>query len=229
MTSSYLAAGPGPATALLRAGGSPAVWAAALILAAALGGRAARAVRAARLHWSWPALFAGTALLARGGLGGLGLVIAAVGTRAAVIGRRWHREDLGASAAASRRARARVTPVDAAGGLARRVRACAPRPAGARLRAGRLAIGRDERGRAVEIPLAGDCERHGARRAGRHTLVVGATGSGKTVTQSDRLGGDRARARRDRHRPQGRRRAAPRSAARRSRRRTAAARVVAAG
>jgi type IV secretory pathway VirB4 component len=37
-----------------------------------------------------------------------------------------------------------------------------------------LAVGRDERGRTVRIPVG--------HTSGRHALVVGATGSGKTVT-----------------------------------------------
>jgi len=44
------------------------------------------------------------------------------------------------------------------------------------LTAGGLAIGSDERGQLVRIPLR--------RESGAHTLVVGATGSGKTVTQA---------------------------------------------
>jgi hypothetical protein len=39
-----------------------------------------------------------------------------------------------------------------------------------------LAVGRDERGRTVRIPVG--------HASGRHALVVGATGSGKTVTQA---------------------------------------------
>ena len=42
-------------------------------------------------------------------------------------------------------------------------------------RDGRLIVGHEPDGRAVSIPLGG-------RRGGRHTLIVGATGSGKTVT-----------------------------------------------
>jgi hypothetical protein len=50
----------------------------------------------------------------------------------------------------------------------------APRPQADR--EGRIAIGLDERRRVVEIPLR--------RESGSHTLVLGATGSGKTVTQA---------------------------------------------
>lgn len=45
----------------------------------------------------------------------------------------------------------------------------------------RIALGRDEQARIVSIALGG--------RGGRHTLVLGATGSGKTVTQTWILGG----------------------------------------
>ncbi len=47
--------------------------------------------------------------------------------------------------------------------------------AGHALRDGRLIVGHEPGGQAVSIPFAGS-------RGGRHTLVVGATGSGKTVT-----------------------------------------------
>src|SRR6185437_934504 len=40
----------------------------------------------------------------------------------------------------------------------------------------RIVLGRDERARVVSIPFGA--------AGGRHTLVVGATGSGKTVTQT---------------------------------------------
>jgi type IV secretory pathway VirB4 component len=39
-----------------------------------------------------------------------------------------------------------------------------------------LAVGRDERGRTVRIPVG--------HASGHHALIVGATGSGKTVTQA---------------------------------------------
>jgi type IV secretory pathway TraG/TraD family ATPase VirD4 len=45
------------------------------------------------------------------------------------------------------------------------------------LRAGKLIVGRDESDRVVPIPLGGTS-------GGTHTLVLGATGSGKTVTQT---------------------------------------------
>jgi DNA helicase HerA-like ATPase len=62
------------------------------------------------------------------------------------------------------------------------VSALRSRRARRRIRRGRvltsrgLVVGRDRRGRAVHIPTGGT--------SGRHTLVLGATGSGKTVTQA---------------------------------------------
>ncbi len=94
-------------------------------------------------------------------------------------GRRWHRHDLDSGIDLAEIARARFTPLD----LLRRLSA----DIHAHLRvalAGReridtqhLLLGLDERGGRVAIPF-------GEHGSGRHTLVVGATGSGKTVTQS---------------------------------------------
>src|SRR3954466_1724816 len=91
---------------------------------------------------------------------------------ATVTGARWHREDLRHGGDQAQRARDRRTPLDA-------TRARIERRG---VRGGRwgdrrgLAVGRDERGRTVRIPVG--------HTSGRHALVVGATGSGKTVTQA---------------------------------------------
>ncbi len=97
---------------------------------------------------------------------------------ATVRGRRWHREDLEAGADLAELAARRSRPWDllyaCARGLLSRVREYL---GGARwLRGCELQLGVDEGGRTVSIPFAGS--------GGAHTLVVGATGSGKTVTQS---------------------------------------------
>jgi hypothetical protein len=163
-------------------GGSVVALAAGLVL----GGPAARALRGTRLHWSWAALAAALVLPARDALGGLAPAAFIAAVRASWSGRRWHREDLASGPEAARRARSRCTPLGVAGGLAQRVSrvggAAAPR-----VHAGRLEIGRDERGRVASIAFA--TRRRGGPGGfggpgGRHTLVVGATGSGKTVTQS---------------------------------------------
>jgi hypothetical protein len=97
---------------------------------------------------------------------------AATALFATVTGARWHRDDLKVGGDHAQIARDRRTPLDA-------TRARVQRRG---VRGGRwidrhgLAAGRDERGRTVRIPV-----RH---RSGRHTLAVGGTGSGKTVTQA---------------------------------------------
>jgi hypothetical protein len=120
------------------------------------------------LHWTWTlpevllwsfdqqaAVFAaGTALFAT------------------VTGARWHYDDLRHGADRAQDARDRRTPLDA--GRERLQRRA--------VRGGRwidrrgLAVGKDQRGRAVRIPVG--------TTSGRHALVVGATGSGKTGTQA---------------------------------------------
>jgi len=151
---------------------------AAIVLAVAGGLLAARLMRRAGLHWSWAAtaLFAlplahlvvpvSPALLALGALA------------AAAWGWRWHREDIDAGKDLRELAEDRPDPVRALCSLANR--AALRR----RTRAGRgwsrgeeLIVGRDEANRLVAIPLGGPA-------GGTHTLVLGATGSGKTVTQS---------------------------------------------
>src|SRR3954469_3577527 len=91
---------------------------------------------------------------------------------ATVTGARWHYDDLRHGADRAQDARDRRTPLDA--GRERLQRRD--------VRGGRwidrrgLAVGRDQRGRTVRIPVGA--------ASGRHTLAVGATGSGKTVTQA---------------------------------------------
>src|SRR3954447_24568376 len=123
------------------------------------------------LHWGWalPGVLLFPALWSfdQEGAG----VIAATALLATVTGARWHHDDLRHGGDRAQDARDRRTPLDATRQLERRT-----------ARGGRwvdrrgLAVGRDERGCTVRIPVG--------HRSGRHTLVVGATGSGKTVTQA---------------------------------------------
>jgi conjugal transfer pilus assembly protein TraD len=148
-------------------------------LGLALGAVAARLMRRHHMHWSWAALslvffvFAGASLPASQAT----LMIAAL--VATVRGRRWHRHDIDSGVDLREIAHARLRPVD----LLRRLVACAAarlrieRVAGERRDDAYLALGSDERGRTVLIPFGG-------AGGGQHTLVVGATGSGKTVTQT---------------------------------------------
>jgi hypothetical protein len=151
------------------------------VLGVALGALAARALRARHLHWSWGAGAGAIVVLARLLAGGWAFTLALAALLASVRGRRWQREDREAGGELAEVAAARMRPTDLlrplAGALAARVR---ERLGGSPWqRAGGLAVGVDERGRGVSIPFAG-----AGAGGGSHTLVVGATGSGKTVTQS---------------------------------------------
>jgi len=87
---------------------------------------------------------------------------------AVLIGVRWHRADIADGGDLARRAQARRGPLDVArAALARR------RPV---FDGGGLSVGLDADGAPVRIPLG--------RANGSHTLIVGATGSGKTVTEA---------------------------------------------
>src|SRR4051794_30642509 len=124
------------------------------------------------LHWTWalPGVLLGPALWSfdQEGAG----VIAATALMAAVTGARWHHDDLRHRGDRAQDARDRRTPLDAARTRLERRSARGGRWVDRR----GLAVGRDRRGRTVRIPVGGG--------SGRHTLVVGATGSGKTVTQA---------------------------------------------
>jgi conjugal transfer pilus assembly protein TraD len=124
------------------------------------------------LHWSWtlPGVLLGP-LLWSFDQEAAGFA-AATALFATVTGARWHREDLKLGGERAQDARDRRTALDAARARVQR----------RSVRGGRwidrngLAVGRDERGRTVRIPVG--------TSSGRHALVVGATGSGKTVTQA---------------------------------------------
>jgi conjugal transfer pilus assembly protein TraD len=165
---------PAPITALIE---TMLTTGARLCIAIALGLFAARLMRRRGLHWSWGAVALLVTFLLRGALGGLALPLALGALVASLRGRRGHRRDLEAGADVAARARERLSPCASARVLVAR----ASLYAGDRwsLRSGHgheLILGRGPDGRAVSIPFGED--------AGRHTLVVGATGSGKTVTQT---------------------------------------------
>jgi type IV secretory pathway TraG/TraD family ATPase VirD4 len=150
-----------------------------LVLGLALGAAAARLMRARHLRFSWAAACLGLVVLARGPLAGSAPTVAVAALTATVLGRRWQREDLEAGGDLARIAARRRGPVHllgvlgAAAALARRK----ARGGDGWLRRGELILGRDESARTVSIPFAG-------ADGGKHALVVGATGSGKTVTQT---------------------------------------------
>jgi Helicase HerA, central domain len=129
-------------------------------------------LRSLNLHWSWtlpgvlrePALWPFDQEAAA--------FIAATAVLASATAARWHADDLRHGGEDAQDARDRRTPLDA-----HRERRGRRGVGGGRwIDRDGLAVGRDQRSRTVRIPAGGSI--------GRHTLVVGATGSGKTVTQA---------------------------------------------
>ena len=191
------------------------------VLGVAIGLLAVRLMHHRHLRWTWAPTALGVDLLMSPVLGGsVAWTLGIAALCASVRGRRWHREEVAAGADLAELAANRRGPWDALRTFVRRtapwlIARWAPassilrRPAGTAsadagaggkdwFRGDRLIVGEEENGRPVSIPLGGPT-------GGTHTLVVGATGSGKTVTQTWIGGaGDRARHGRDRARPEGR-------------------------
>lgn len=150
-----------------------------IVLGLALGAVAARLLRAKHLHWSWAALATGTVGLLHSPLGTLMPTLLCAALSATRRSRRWQREDVDAGADLATLAARRRTPADllwSAGNAIALRRRCAQK-SHRWFRGDELILGRDERGGLVSIPFGG-------RGGGTHTLLVGATGSGKTVTQT---------------------------------------------
>jgi hypothetical protein len=152
-----------------------------VLLGVLLGLVFARVMRSRHLHWSWAAavltfvLFPGHVLASSTSIS----TPAVAALSATVWSRRWHREDVEAGGDLAEIAAGRRGPLDVLLITARRLqlaRPQMPRPC-ARAGAAQLTLGHDENQRAVSIPFGGET-------GGTHTLVVGATGSGKTVTQT---------------------------------------------
>lgn len=134
----------------------------------------ALALRLRDLRWGWSALPIMPALL----FGYLSLWLALAGVGVCVVGciagMAWQAHDLMAGGDFAEAARRRLGPLEA---LRRYVdRWAALREPAAWLRNGRLEVGIDEQGMRVRIPAGGS--------SGSHTLILGATGSGKTCGQA---------------------------------------------
>jgi hypothetical protein len=185
-----------------------------VVIGVLLGLLAARLMRRWHLHWSWAAGASTLVLLGRTMLAGDAMTLGVAALGAAVRGRRWHSEDLQAGADLAEIAAERTTPLDglragvqrvhsqllgrdpstSAGGLGSWL--ASTRIAGGQgeriWRGSHLSVGVDRRGRSVAIELGGaEAGRHGpaaripvSASGGTHTLVAGATGSGKTFTQA---------------------------------------------
>jgi hypothetical protein len=163
---------------LLSAVGSPLMHVVAGLL---LGLALAHGARRRRLHWGWALLAVAIVATVRPGLGVAGFT-ALLATGAATLRlRRWHREDILAGedlAAAARLRRSPGAVLRSCLGAALEALSAAPSFVGAGMDR-EIVLGHDQHRRQVRVPLFA---RDG--RAGVHTLVVGATGSGKTVTQT---------------------------------------------
>lgn len=149
-----------------------------LSIGAGLGLLVASVMRYRHLRWTWAALALALAVLARSALGGWASTLGAATLCATVRGRRWHREDLMAGGDLAKIATDRRGPLDVLRSLARATVARLETD-GVRdwFRDDRPIVGRTESGELVSVPLGGSS-------GGTHTLVVGAAGSGKTVTQT---------------------------------------------
>lgn len=152
-----------------------------LAIGFAIGLIVARVMRSRHLRWTWAATALGVVFVGRSILGGgLATTLGAAALCATVRGRRWHREDLDTGADLAEIAAQRRGPVDAVRSLARGLgndRRDGGVSARGSWRGGRLIVGEGEDRRPVTIPLGGPA-------GGTHTLVVGAAGSGKTVTMT---------------------------------------------
>ena len=157
-------------------------WIVGLATAVALGcvGGAivARVMRARDVHWGWSALVLLACLALRSTLGRLALPLGLAALLATRRVRNRHQDELDAGADLRARAARRRSPVDVVcTSVAALERLRLRRGARGWFRGDELIVGRDDRGALVSVPFGGV---HG----GSHMLVVGATGSGKTVTQT---------------------------------------------
>jgi len=141
-------------------------------LIVACGYATAYVLRKRHLRWTWalPGFPIGLLLLSGDPL--ISLPVWGGSLYACMLGARWHRQDLEHGADQAEIARARLGIV----GMIRRRQAEAAIRDHGWIRDGRLVVGRDAQGMPVTIPV-GDF-------SGSHTLVVGATGSGKTVSEA---------------------------------------------
>jgi conjugal transfer pilus assembly protein TraD len=150
-----------------------------LALGLLIGTLGARSMRSRHLHWSWAAAALAFVVLARTAIPGSALTLTVAAGFAASRSRHWHREDLTAGGDLAEIAANRASPVDCLRRLGA-IAICRYRAAvgvDSYVTENELTLGRDERGRAVAVPFGG-------AQGGTHTLVLGATGSGKTVTQT---------------------------------------------
>jgi hypothetical protein len=144
-----------------------------------LGVLAARLAHRLRAHWTWAPIALALLAPAHALLGASDVTLAVAALASCALGSRWHRRELDTGVDLARLAALRRTPLDLLRRTSSRIelqRRSARGPRGL-LRHGELVIATDDRGHLVSIPFDG-------QHRATHALVVGATGSGKTVTQT---------------------------------------------
>jgi len=150
-----------------------------VVIGLTIGVIAARLMRRWHLHWSWAVAGLSLVALCRPVLKGSTSMLGIAAVSAIALGRRWHREDLEAGTDLAEIAADRQRPLDLlrsyAHSLALRRRGALG--GGNWSRGEELIVGSDQHSRVVSIPFGGNA-------GGSHALIVGATGSGKTVTQT---------------------------------------------
>jgi hypothetical protein len=176
------------------------------VLGIAIGLVAVRLMHHRHLRWTWAPTALGVDLLASPVLGdSIAWMLGIAALCASARGRRWHREEVDAGADLAELAANRRGPLDVLrtfvrrtaprliagwapkspilaevwGGLGRVIGKSSPIGTATKdwFREDRLIVGEEEHGRPVSIPLGGPT-------GGTHALVVGAAGSGKTVTMT---------------------------------------------
>ncbi len=134
-------------------------------------------MRRRHLRWTWAGASFVPLLLAQSTFSGWALVLDTAALCAAMRGRRWHREDLLAGGDLAEIAAARRGPLAATRTLVGVLRERLAPPSLSAMCGERISLGRTESYDRVSIPF-------GVCGSGKHSLIVGATGSGKTVTET---------------------------------------------
>ena len=143
-----------------------------------LGLAVVRLMRQCHLRWTWAASVLGVVVVAHPLFGGWATTLGTSALCATARGRHWHHEDIIAGGDLAEIAAERRGPIDALRALSRRLRERrGDSQATTALRHERMPVGRTNTGEVLSIPV-------GKHSGGRHTLIVGATGSGKTVTET---------------------------------------------
>jgi conjugal transfer pilus assembly protein TraD len=130
------------------------------------------ALRLSAWRWTWGLLGFGPAWVMLGKLPLLAVGVGCASFAGCVVGVLWHAADLAEGGDRARAARARLGIVEGARRVVRRRRIVSH----GWVHDGWLCVGHDEHGSPVSIAAK--------ERAGSHALIVGATGSGKTVSQA---------------------------------------------